>query len=92
MLVTAKDDATAAVFHQSAPNTAFGKVYQNNMDDDSYVGKKAIEMSLKNQKMAVYYSKGYAWSSPEFKNCKVGIFYTKYVTAYIFTVYYLRTT
>lgn len=75
MLVTAKDDATAAVFHQSAPNTAFGKVYQNNMDDDSYVGKKAIEMSLKNQKMAVYYSKGYAWSSPEFKNCKVHVYF-----------------
>ena len=80
MLVTAKDDATAAVFHQSAPNTAFGKVYQNNMDDDSYVGKKAIEMSLKHQKMAVYYSKGYAWSSPEFKNCKVlCIFCTKWL-------------
>ena len=73
MLASSKDDATAAIFHQSAPNTAYGKIYQNNMDDDSYLGKKAIEKALKNQKMAIYYSKGFAWSSPEFKNCKVHI-------------------
>ena len=73
MITTTKGDATADVFHLSAPNTAFGKVYRNNMDDESYVGAPSTGLSLilNNSKTATYQFQGDAMTSPEFNNCLV---------------------
>ena len=73
MITTTEEDATAAVFRHAAPNTAFGKVYHNNMDDESYVGAPSTGLSLilNNSKTATYQFQGDAMTSPELNNCLV---------------------
>ena len=73
MITTTRDDATAAVFHHAAPNTAFGKVYSNNMDNESYVGTPSTGLSLilNNSKTATFQFQGDAMTSPELNNCLV---------------------
>ena len=73
MITTTKGDATADVFHLSAPNTAFGKVYHNNMDDESYVGAPSTGLSLilNHSKTATFQYQGDAMSSPGWNNCLV---------------------
>ena len=73
MITTTEEDATAAVFHHAAPNTAFGKVYSNNMDDESYVGAPSTGLSLilKHSKTATFQYQGDAMSSPGWNNCLV---------------------
>ena len=72
LLTTTKEDATGGVFHLSAPDTLFGKVYQNNMDDDnSYKGQNTISSALKHPKTAFYYNRAKVLGRKEYKTCQV---------------------
>ena len=72
LLTTTKEDATGGVFHLSAPDTVFGKVYQNNMDDDnSYKGQDTISSALKHPKTAFYYNRAKVLNRKEYKTCQV---------------------
>ena len=72
LLTTTKEDATGGVFHLSAPDTVFGKVYQNNMDDDnSYKGQNTISSALKHPKTAFYYNRAKVLGRKEYKTCQV---------------------
>ena len=73
MITTTEDHATGAVFRQAAPNTAFGKVFSNNMDNESFVGEPSTGLSLilNNSKTATYQFQGDAMTSPELNNCLV---------------------
>ena len=71
MLTDSKESANGAIFHLSSPNSAFGKVYQNNMDENSYRGKETMQTALSNPRTAVWYSYYAAGDTKEYLDCKV---------------------
>ena len=75
MITSSKDDATGAAFHQADPSSAFGKVFSNNMDDESFVGEPSTGLSLilNNSKTATFQYQGDAMTSPELKKCLVSL-------------------
>ena len=80
MITTSKDDATGAAFHQAASNTGFGKVFSNNMDNESYVGwSNVISSILNNSKTAAFHFQPTAMTSPELNNCLVSLTISEWV-------------
>ena len=71
MLAPSKLSASGAIFHQSPPSTGFGKVYSNNMDETSYVGKKEVELTLANTQTAFFDTTGGIRTLPEYLNCQL---------------------
>ena len=71
MLAPSKGSASGAIFHQSPPNTGFGKVYSNNMDETSYVGKKEVELTLTNTQTAFFDTTGGIRTLPEYLDCQL---------------------
>ena len=73
LLTASKTSATSKLFTSFPPESDFGRVYANNIDDKSYTTsqKNAIETVLSNSQTALYYTSAGIWDSDAYLDCKV---------------------
>ena len=76
MLTAANTTRGAQTFIKAPNNTAFGKVYLNNMDENSfrknnYGFQNQIELMISNRKTALFYPHSRVSEVPEYRNCLV---------------------
>ena len=71
MVTASKTSATAMLFQSYPKNSSFTKVYENNMDEDSYVSSRGFDIILNNSKTALFYSAPSMHLHPYFTSCKV---------------------
>ena len=71
LLTSAINDAQGRLFSNAKPDTLYEKIYQNNMDENSFDGsvKRIIEKALSNPKTAIFQST-LIWSDKKY-SCKV---------------------
>ena len=73
MLTGYKTDGTAALFTKASSHNAFGKVYLNNMDENSFSSdsKKQIRQMFSNSKTAFFMDHNEMIAQKEYRNCMV---------------------
>ena len=72
MLTESKEGATSEALYNSHSGSDFQQVYQNNMDDNSFVGaKKVIDGVLTNPNTAFFGTELYFDYTKEYQNCQV---------------------
>lgn len=73
MLTGYKTDGTAALFTKASSHNAFGKVYLNNMDENSFSSdsKKQIRQMFSNSKTAFFMDHNEMVAQKEYSNCMV---------------------
>ena len=64
---------TEASFTKVPKESVFGKVFQNNLDKNSFSSniKRQIELTLKNSQTAFYCNRNYITEAKEYKDCQV---------------------
>ena len=74
MLTTSKESSYGSVFHNAEPDSMFGKIYRNNMDENSfgYTRSNGPQKILSKSKTAFWNTRS-QWKSNEFQNCMVNI-------------------
>ena len=70
--------AQGAVFVKAPAHSSFGKVFHNNMDENSFsvdlernTIEEQIELMISNGKMAIFHFAGAISQTQQFKNCQV---------------------
>ena len=78
MLTAANTTRGAQTFMKAPNNTAFGKVFQNNMDRNSFASdmeektiEKQIELTFSNSKTAIFHFNGEISEKLQYRNCQV---------------------
>ena len=91
-MTASKSTATAKVFSSSPPESGFGKVYRNNINNNSFTQnqQQALKMVTTNSETALFYNAVAIRNSDEILTCKVIYLIIKIssvvYTAYIFTI------
>ena len=73
MLTAANTTRGAQTFMKAPNNTAFGKVFLNNMDRNSFISdkEKQLAMMISNGKTAMYNIHDTISAMQEYRNCQV---------------------
>ena len=76
LITASKSSATSKIFTSFPPESDFGRVYANNIDEKSYTTsqKNAIETVLSNSQTALYYTSSGIWDSDAYLDCQVYTF------------------
>ena len=72
-MLTESNSAVEASFKTAPKESMFGKVFQNNLDKDSFSSdiKSQIELTIKNSQTAFYCNRNYITETKEYKDCQV---------------------
>ena len=76
MVTAPKTSATGAAFTKAPNDSAFGKVFRNNMDKKSFSSntKNQIAVMISNSKTAMFEDTGRILEVQEYRNCLVSKF------------------
>ena len=83
-MVTTSNTTTIGAMFTNAPNdSAFGRVFLNNTDENSFNSdtKKQIALMISNSKTAMFYSHSAVVAEQEYTNCQVKI-NSKHMSSY----------
>ena len=72
-MTASKSSATAKVLSSSPPQSGFGKVYRNNINNNSFTQnpQEALKMVTTNSETALFYTAAAIRNSEEILSCKV---------------------
>ena len=72
-MLTESNSAVEASFKTAPKESMFGKVFQNNLDKDSFSSdiKSQLELMIKNSQTAFYCNRNYITETKEYKDCQV---------------------
>ena len=72
-MLTESNSAVEASFKTAPKESMFGKVFQKNLDKDSFSSdiKSQIELTIKNSRTAFYCNRNYITETKEYKDCQV---------------------
>ena len=86
MVTTSNTSSVGAAFTKAPNDSAFGKVFLNNMDRNSFTSdtKKQIALIILNSKTAIFNIHSALVAEQEYKNCQVNkkpkfIFYKNFI-------------
>ena len=72
MLTTSKETSYGSLFHNAEPDSVFGRIYRNNMDENSFgYNRSNGPHSILSQSKTAFWNTRSQWKSYEFQNCMV---------------------
>ena len=71
MQTSVNTSITSQVFSAAPPDSVYGKIHQNNMDDMSYTSSNIFQIVINNRKNVGWTDQLTYLGSKEFSNCQV---------------------